>query len=222
MTDDCLLTTKLPALLIIANDENRGVLLKDALQGTRWQVETPQGDANVCERAATGGFSLILLDLEDAQGVFQMARAIRTYPAAGAAAPILSARPQHLLEHGCNAQGVDAALPADRARDSLAQWLDTWRPVSLEPTRRIAEMIGSGPIAGMIERLGRRLEAAMIGLDRGTFDKAEAHRLAGLCGTLGFGQAHAAWLDLSTSNESALEDVRRSTRLTLSAIARGL
>ena len=62
----------------------------------------------------------------------------------------------------------------------------------------------------------------MIRLDQGYFDKAEAHRLAGLCGTLGFGQAHAAWLDLSLGEESAREEVRRTTRLTLAAIARGL
>lgn len=92
----------------------------------------------------------------------------------------------------------------------------------MEPTRRIAAMLGDGPIAGMIERLARRLEAALVDVEAGAIDKAEAHRLAGLCGTLGFGQAHAAWLDLSVGKTTSLADARRTTRLTLAAIARGL
>ena len=195
---------------------------RSLLERHGWLLETARREDIARQIAEHGPFSLVLLDLSHDADAAETALAIRNLPGVEAAAPILRVTTGISLDNGSNSPGVDADIAGTLDDDSLAQGLEHWRPFSLAPTRRIAEMFGSGPIAGMIERLARRLEAAMIRLDQGYFDKAEAHRLAGLCGTLGFGQAHAAWLDLSLGEESAREEVRRTTRLTLAAIARGL
>ncbi|RYG86172.1 MAG: hypothetical protein EON59_10605 [Alphaproteobacteria bacterium] len=165
---------------------------------------------------------MVLLDLEDASVLAsECAVALRSLAAPSAAVPILAlCSSAHEIDP--ISINVDAIIDRATSSDSLVEQLDLWRPVSLEPTRRIAKMFGPGPIAGMIERLARRLEPALANLAQGVIDRPEAHRLAGLCGTLGFGQAHAAWLDLSLGDESVVSDVRRTTRLVLSAVARGL
>jgi hypothetical protein len=209
-----------PALLLVTRDSGRRADLDAALTAADWQVRLSDRGAEA-DLTGADAWSLILLDLDgETAHETQIAGLIRTSSGSASAAPILVVQP----DPGTSAEpaGVDAVLKGVGSGETLARALETWRPVSLEPTRRIAAMFGAGPIAGMIERLALRLEAAIATLDRGVIDKGEAHRLAGLCGTLGFGQAHAAWLDLSVGDESAVPDVRRTTRLTLAAIARGL
>lgn len=147
---------------------------------------------------------------------------LRGVPGPSHAAPVLALAAQNERQTDPKSSRVDSLLPRSLSEKAVVRALEDWRPVSLEPTRRIVAMFGSGPIAGMMQRLALRLEAALAQLDRGRFDKAQAHRLAGLCGTLGFAQAHAAWLDLSLGEETELAEARRTTRLTLAAIARGL
>jgi hypothetical protein len=196
--------------------------LRDNLQSSGWNLIIAETVLDTRSIAMKQPISLVLLDLADTTVIApERALALRSIAAPSAAAPIL-ALSSSAHEIDPISIHVDAIINRAISSDSLVQQLQQWRPVSLEPTRRIAEMFGPGPIAGMIERLARRLEPALANLAHGVFDRSEAHRLAGLCGTLGFGQAHAAWLDLSLGDESVLSDVRRATRLVLSAVARGL
>lgn len=222
MTEYCAVSTGIPLALLICGDIPTSASPHSFPQPHGWEWATIQCGEIGQKLTRIEPFSLVLLDLNQDADVVRTTLAIRSMPRAEAAAPILRVITDLSLDNGSNSRGVDACIARTLDGDSLAQGLEQWRPFSLAPTRRIAAMFGSGPIAGMIERLARRLEAAMIRLDQGSFDKAEAHRLAGLCGTLGFGQAHAAWLDLSLGEEAACEEVRRTTRLTLAAIARGL
>jgi CheY-like chemotaxis protein len=222
MTNDCLLDREVPVVLVVADEARVRTNLREALERAGWYVRWTTSEAQACTIAARMPISLVLLDL--VKGVAaspQAAISVRNLSGPAAAVPIIAVR-AGACDNGPKSNEVDALITG-RETDTLVRALDSWRPVSLAPTRRIAEMLGAGPIAWMIERLARRLEAALAHLDGGgDLDRSEAHRLAGLCGTLGFGQAHAAWLDFSLGDRSAVVEARRTTRLTLSAIARGL
>lgn len=222
MTNDCLLDREAPVVLVVADEASVGTNLREALERAGWDVRWTASEAQACTIAARAPISLVLLDVVRGTAASPNAAIfVRSLSGPAAAVPIIAVRSGG-CDNGPKSNEVDAFI-AEREADTLVRALDRWRPVSLAPTRRIAEMLGAGPIAGMIERLARRLEAALTHLDRGgDLDRSEAHRLAGLCGTLGFGQAHAAWLDLSLGDRSAIVEARRTTRLTLSAIARGL
>jgi hypothetical protein len=232
MTEVCQLACDMPVMLLVADRADRHAGMLAALQRLGWCIKYAQDARNAEEIAAEVPNSLLLMQTDDAAKIWQISSSIRASHAPIAAAPILAIGSHQLLESGLLPRALDAVLADNDDVDSMVAVMESWRPVSLESTRRIAGMFGAGPIAGMIERLALRLDAARAKLDAActvavtapdiVIDKAEAHRLAGLCGTLGFGRAHAAWLDLSLGETSAIEDVRRTTRLTLSAIARGL
>lgn len=222
MTDNSTLNLDVPKLLLVCEASDPQGLSEPLLRTAGWQLTRAQSGRDAGLMAARNPVSLVLVALEESAECASTAEVIRTAPGASAAAPILILAQASAQNDDPNWTVVDTILPSGLAPQALLQCLDSWRPVSVESTRRIAAMFGAGPIAGMIERLARRLEAAIAGLDRGDINKAEAHRLAGLCGTLGFGQAHAAWLDLSLGDESSITEVRRTTRLTLAAIARGV
>lgn len=222
MIDNSLLMGGLPMILMIDHESEKHAVLRKILRKSGWELQISKSVDDICRIASEQRISVVLLNLDQVRATsMDSARALRASTAPAAAAPILAWGLSN-RDNGPISSYVDATLVASTDHDSLARELDRWRPVSLEPTRRIAAMFGPGPIAGMIERLARRLEPALASLEHGNFDRSEAHRLAGLCGTLGFGQAHAAWLDLSLGDESAIADVRRTTRLVLAAVAHGL
>lgn len=222
MTDGNVLAREAPALLILTDDPERSATLKITLEASGWRVRLGRNGHVSGFDAPDEPASLVLLDLSRPGQGIGAAADIRRSGRCESMAPILGFGPREDGEFDPKSTGIDALIDGSAGDRALAGVLEDWRPVPLDSTRRIADMFGAGPIAGMIERLALRLKAAMTGLDNGGIDQAEAHRLAGLCGTLGFGQAHAAWLDLSLGDQSALGEVRRTTRLTLAAIARGL
>ena len=217
-----------PTAIVIVDDGARNSAIASALGTAGWTVREARpipADIAACLEQPV---ALILLGLRINDDAPNIVRIIRTSPGANAMAPILGLIDGAADQHDPKSSEFDGMLRMADEDTALAYAASRWWPVSLAPTRRISAMLGAGPIAGMIERLALRLEAALSALARdpvsarGSIDRAEAHRLAGLCGTLGFAQAHAAWLDLSLGDESALGEVRRTTRLTLAAIARGL
>jgi hypothetical protein len=222
MTNNRSLKLDSPTLLLVCDTSDPQGLSGSLLTTAGWRVSRAKSGRDARLMAARNPVSLVLVALPEFAVCASAAAMIRSAPGPSAAAPILVLGQASSTNDDPNWTRVDAILPSSLAPDALLQCLESWQPVSLESTRRIAAMFGAGPIAGMIERLALRLEAAIGKLHRGHVDKAEAHRLAGLCGTLGFGQAHAAWLDLSLGDESSIAEVRRTTRLTLAAIARGI
>lgn len=223
MKNDCLLIQDAPLVLFVTPDTYQATQIHELLQNTGWRVGLAANAEEASRIAAAEPIALLAVGLDDLEedGHAQIRR-LRAATDPNHAIPIVALTATVSAETDPKSSSVDGVLPPMESGKALARALDDWRPLSLEPTRRIVAMFGSGPIAGMMERLARRLEAAMVTLERGQIDKAEAHRLAGLCGTLGFAQAHAAWLDVSLGEEAGLAEARRTTRLTLAAIARGL
>ena len=222
MTHTGLHRRETPIILVANQIDKNYVSLQTMIEPWGWDLQLSKTALDTSRIALKQAVSLVLLDLDRASAVsLESARVLRSLAAPSAAAPILALRSSPTKIDPIPIH-VDAVIDRNTSLDSLVQQLECWRPVSLEPTRRIAKMFGPGPIAGMIERLARRLEPALANIEHGIIDRSEAHRLAGLCGTLGFGRAHAAWLDLSLGDDSVVSDVRRTTRLVLSAVARGL
>ncbi len=211
-----------PIALLVGLGETAAKAWEEALETTGWAIRRAADTPECCTMADQEPIALLLLQkcaqVEAAAG---LVTAVRALHGPSRTAPIVLLTEAE-AKTDPKSSSVDAAIPIHCPADHAARELERWRPVSLEPTRRIAGILGPGPIAGMIERLGVRLEAAMGMLAQERIDQGEAHRLAGLCGTLGFAQAHAAWLDLSLGEATSLAEARRTTRLTLAAIARGL
>ena len=222
MTENVLVSAGLPPILLVDDSGSEFAILAAALENSGWHVQSTNRAALTAVIGTIAPVSLVLLCNGELADSIAFASELRALSAPNAAVPIIHVGADTPPKTDPKSSQVDAILSMQGGIDSLVQQLESWRPVSLEPTRRIAEIFGAGPIAGMIERLANRLEAALVGLRHGEFDQGEAHRLAGLCGTLGFRQAHAAWLDLSLGDQAAVNEVRRTTRLTLAAIAHGL
>ena len=223
MKNQCLLIQDAPLVLLAAREPTRAAHLREELEASGWRVRLARNAEEARAIAVEDTVAVLIVDLLEPTDEDQSAiKALRGVAGPSHAAPILALATNNNNQSGPISSKVDALLPHLVDETALVRALKSWRPVSLEPTRRIVDMFGSGPIAGMMQRLALRLDAALVDLDRGKFDKGEAHRLAGLCGTLGFAQAHAAWLDLSLGDEAALNEARRTTRLTLAAIARWL
>ena len=197
MTDNSVTLRDPPSALVLSNQLEPHENLCAALGISGWNFENVTVEAKIPAFALQQDAALIVLNLPGSHDILDSyTQALRSAPGSIAAVPILA------LQRASSNDGpipihVDGFLMDQMAPDSIVRELERWRPVSLEPTKRIAEMFGHGPTASMIERLARRLEPALASMERGVIDRSEAHRLAGLCGTLGFGQAHAAWLDIS-------------------------
>ncbi|VWX46926.1 hypothetical protein [Novosphingobium sp. 9U] len=223
MKNDDLLFQDAPLVLLATRDRSLSAQLCEVLQARSWRVGIATNAEEARRIAAAEPIAMLIIDGSEPQDdTNPLACALRDSSGPSQAAPILALASSNEHQTDPKPTSVDGMLPPLDSGMKLVRALERWQPVSLEPTRRIVAMFGSGPIAGMMERLALRLEAALASLDRNKIDTAEAHRLAGLCGTLGFAQAHAAWLDISLGDSTALDEARRTTRLTLAAIARGL
>lgn len=211
-----------PAALLISQAAGLAAKWQDSLQGAGWRLRHADSLDKAIELLGPEPYALILVDARLAANHVGAAALLRAVPGPNASAPILRLGEDHDRQADPKSSEFDGVVPVPENGADAAALLELWRPISLDATRRIAQILGAGPIDGMIERLARRLEAARSLLDKGVVDRAEAHRLAGLCGTLGFARAHAAWLDLSRGDDSVLDEVRRISRLTRAAIARGI
>jgi hypothetical protein len=140
---------------------------------------------------------------------------LRTHPAVRdapivawvAAAQAMPADVDDVLDKATGAPGMKA----------LAQ---RWRPDDPSATLDGLEAaLGTEEIGEMIGRLRAQLTAALAALTT-TDHPAEAHRIAGIAGMLGFGQLGAAWLAVSQGAEGSSTTARIATRRALWALRR--
>jgi hypothetical protein len=107
-------------------------------------------------------------------------------------------------------------------RDDLAAVAARWRPPACS-LARLEGVFGVAEVAQLSLGLRERLVAAVAML-RASDDRAAlaetAHRLAGICGILGFDDAGRCWRALAETRDLPLPDVHRATRLAIAAIDR--
>lgn len=209
-----------PVLLVVDDDPLQHDLVRALLEPAGWKVLSAASGRAALTVANDHHPALILMDLQ-MEGIDgeETARLLRAGGPAVASIPILAYSATRSTGDGRDPPDhMDGIVDKAGGASALAQTIDAWRPASLDGPRRIAAALGLPAIQAMVDRLADRLRDALDQLHHGAFDVAEAHRLAGLCGTLGFADAHRAWLAVSEADDSALADARRATRLTLAAI----
>ncbi|MBH9538515.1 hypothetical protein [Novosphingopyxis sp. YJ-S2-01] len=104
------------------------------------------------------------------------------------------------------------ALICTSSADGLAAALLNWLPPSMEGARKIEELFGINIIGPMLVRLRHELSSAAGNLRENRLKPGEAHRIAGLVGTLGFAEANRYWRALDEGHSSARYDAYRSAR----------
>lgn len=83
---------------------------------------------------------------------------------------------------------------------------------------RLEAAFGRDPIHAMLRRFAEQLQQALADGD-GT---ADAHRVAGTAGTLGFAALGRAWLMVADGDGSALDQALRESRTAIEVIDRRL
>lgn len=119
---------------------------------------------------------------------------------------------------GGDARGYDEAIDRARLRDDLprviAEWSHAERLATLE---RLAATFGAAPVADLLRGLRRLLERALADEDAAAGRTGDAHRIAGLAGTLGFAGLGRRWLRVAEGTPPTAA-TRRATVHALSTI----
>lgn len=116
------------------------------------------------------------------------------------------------------AAGFDGALPKPCDSGMLTAAIAPWTPNGvMAGVERLAQVFGADEIGGLVTRFRHQLAEAVAGLADDT-DRATAHRIAGLAGTLGFDRVGQSWLALSEGDDSVRGIARRDARAALCQI----
>ncbi|MDP1025789.1 hypothetical protein Q5H91_01045 [Sphingomonas sp. KR1UV-12] len=117
---------------------------------------------------------------------------------------------------GLTPSGYDDGLVKPFTPAAIAALARRWRPDDPSAVLgRLEAALGRAEIAAMTAKLREQLRAALE-----TGGRAEAHRIAGIAGMLGFAELGAAWLAVADGAVDALPPARIATRRALLALAR--
>ena len=107
------------------------------------------------------------------------------------------------------------------SREVLASVLFDWMPVSMAAHQRVVSQFGADAIDPLRARLRETLQEGLRLIEVGEAIRSDrAHRLAGICGMLGFEATGAFWRDVFEGDESRVAYAWRLSRLTIAAIDR--
>jgi len=118
-----------------------------------------------------------------------------------------------------------AAFPTDLLIDrnqsvaQIAKMLSLWLLPDTSSLTRMVEMFGQQDFLPVVRGLYGELDRALAIAEKG--DRPDAHRLAGLTGTLGFAAASAAWQVVDQSG-CEMQTALRNSKTTMVAIHRWL
>lgn len=214
------------ALFLLAVGDRAALarLPQPALAAAGWTLRRATGrEAGLAALAAGDIMALLLLDAGRAPGpAAALACALRDAESPAAMLPILaeSDAPGAALPTPLAAAAVDllVAAPVDAAAVS-ATW-QAWQArqtAAADQRARLAARFGAAAFARLTAGLATQLRSALVQPDG--VAAGEAHRIAGLAGTLGFAAASAAWLALSHGDPLARRRARLEARRALAAIA---
>ncbi|PZU12635.1 MAG: hypothetical protein DI606_08300 [Sphingobium sp.] len=113
---------------------------------------------------------------------------------------------------------VDFTFALKAGVNDLAPLFRSWMPPDVEPLDRLLSLFGANEFLPLVKGLHRELVAATDG-DR--LGAVNAHRLAGLSGTLGFSALSESWRAMDAGGEDGQRLWRESRKVTV-AIAHWL
>jgi len=215
--------TSPPLILVIDDEFANHMVANAALAPVGWRVDYAEGGEAGVAIAQRRRYALILMDIQmPGLDGFATARAIRDGDGASAATPILAftARPKTAIEDRARAAGMDGHVSKALTPEELREAAEPWRPAGMPaPAVRLAATFGEAEIATLIDRFRRHLERALAADEHAESIQADAHKLAGVAGTLGFPDVFQPWLDVSEGDMSAYPEARASARRALAQIA---
>lgn len=185
---------------------------KPIAAGAGWRVVAARDIRDALATLASGVGLVLVHSGADAAGIVT---AIRTSGLTAAAVPIA------LLGDTQAADSSDTQPDlriADGAADDIPALLAPWQPQPLpDAFHRIEVAFGAETVRDMALRLCAVLAEALDAL--GTPIAADAaHKVAGVAGTLGFGDLGQHWLAVSHDPTAEPMTLRRQTRTTIAAI----
>ncbi len=211
-----------PFLLIVDDDPANHAIAGAALSAAGWRVDRADSGEAAIAVARDRRYALILMDLQmPGMDGFEAARAIRS-GGASAATPILAftARRQADIAGPLRASGMDGHVAKPFAPEPLSAAVAPWRPDDTPPpAANLAAIFGAAEIAALLNGLRLQLEDALAADDDDATRRGQAHRLAGIAGTLGFPELSALWLAVSEGDDTACPAARISARKALARIA---
>jgi hypothetical protein len=201
----------------IIADRETAAALTELLARDGWRVTYIPVDTTPTSSADAHALSLVALppDAADAWLARRHGRAAQATPVIVALPPDGAVDIWTWVRRGWD----DAAT-----HDDLAAVAARWRPPACS-LARLEGVFGVTEVAQLSLGLRERLAAAVAMLrafdpgDRATLAET-AHRLAGICGILGFDDAGRCWRALAEARDIPLPDVHRATRLAIAAIDR--
>lgn len=215
--------TESPLLLLVDDEPTSHAVAHQVLASAGWHVDYADAGETGVAIAAQRRYALILMDIQmPGLDGFGAARAIRAGGGASAAAPILAftASRKGDLAGSIRVAGMDGLVAKPftpkRLRDTVGRW---WPAEMPAPARRLAATFGEAEIAGLIDRFRDHLEQALAADCADATARADAHKLAGVAGTLGFPDVYRPWLAVSEGDLGAYAEARVSARQALCQIA---
>ncbi|MEH3103748.1 MAG: hypothetical protein PGN12_07555 [Sphingomonas phyllosphaerae] len=137
-------------------------------------------------------------------------------------APVLALAPAAWIARtDWAARGYVAAIDDRDLAASLpgvvAEWSHAARLATID---RLGDTFGIAPVAGLLRGLRHALEVAIGASDDPALLAAEAHRIAGLAGTLGFVALGRHWLRVAEGGRAPTAATRRATAHALATLDR--
>jgi CheY-like chemotaxis protein len=212
-----------PSILVVDDEPaNRTIALR-ALTQAGWHVEEATDGKEAVDAARDRDFALILMDIQmPGTDGFAATRAIRAGGGHGTSVPILAftAIPPGDAIARARAAGMDGHIAKPFTPETLLAAVTPWRPdeAPSSPAAPLAAIFGKAEVASLLARFREQLIEALAAEEEPEEQRARAHKIAGISGTLGFKDVSRHWLAVSEGDESARDEARTAARRALRTI----
>ena len=204
------------SILVVDDEPANRALAAGILGAAGWLVhEVENGDLAIAA-VREHRYDLILMDIQmPGRDGFETARAIRAGGDSSASVPMLaftSVPPGDAIERA-RAAGMDGHIAKPFTPEGLLAATGPWRPDGApSPAASLVAIFGAAEIAKLLDRFRIQLTEALAVEEGEAESRARAHKIAGISGTLGFGDVSRLWLAVSEGDESAREAARIAAR----------
>lgn len=207
-----------PLALIVDDDPLQRAYAAQLVAAESWRVQEAGDGLEALEAVKQAEPDFILMDVQmPVLDGISATRLIREEGKRFADLPIVACTSLHGLADSYHEAGFDAYLGKPIDDVALASLLDAWRPSSLGSTAKGLETAFSArDIGPLLHGLADQLDSLLSETDAVLADNA--HRIAGLAGTLGFRELGSVWLSVSDGNGAAAPAARRMARATVRRI----
>lgn len=213
--------TRQPTLILADDDPERRRWAGGIMAAAGWQVVSAERAAVRAMLAAARDGALLLIGMGSMpRDALDEVAAIRGGGTPAASIPIIGiaargAMPDTRVRSG----GLDALVETPCADRVLIAATEPWRPLDApDPRARLAPLLPATVLDEMFARLRGEMADAIAEVEAGSVDRARAHRLAGLAGTLGFTEVHRHWIALSDGTQVSPGTARIAARMAIHAI----